>query len=302
MLRVVFAAFLVFFMLACDKNEAVTPDDSESALSGTGVLTYSGYAPLQDKPIRVFYHIPDDAGADAPILMVFHGNNRDALEARNALVAKSNQLGFITVVPEFSQDDFPGSDAYMLGNIFDDGDAPSDATLNDEESWTFSVIDPLFDFMKAQCGNETSRYDVFGHSAGGQFAHRLVLFKPEAKLNRVMAAASGWYTVPDAQIDFPYGTAKSPLESGGLQAVFSVSMTVMVGAEDTDPNSAALRHTEEADAQGMQRLERAQHFYEESRIIAQASGLPFQWQYTTVANAGHDFNANATAAVNALYR
>src|SRR5271155_4121645 len=39
-------------------------------------------------------------------------------------------------------------------------------------------------------------YYLYGHSAGGQFAHRLVLFMPNARYQRVVAANPGYYTMP----------------------------------------------------------------------------------------------------------
>ena len=38
---------------------------------------------------------------------------------------------------------------------------------------------------------------MFGHSAGGQFVHRFVQFKPNSRVNYAISANAGWYTVPD---------------------------------------------------------------------------------------------------------
>jgi pantothenate kinase type III len=53
--------------------------------------------------------------------------------------------------------------------------------------------------------------------------------------------------------------------------------------------------------QGDDRLERAQYFYQESVQIAQNQNLSINWQYKTLTNVGHDFEANALYAMDLLY-
>jgi pimeloyl-ACP methyl ester carboxylesterase len=145
------------------------------------------------------------------------------------------------------------------------------------------------------------QFDAFGHSAGAQFAHRLLLFKPDLPVDGMVASASGWYTVPDPGIDFPYGLGQSPAESANMSLYFGEALTVMVGALDTDPNSFDLRHNEWADAQGLQRVERAQHFYNRGAKLAGGIGAEFYWTYAEVPGVGHEFAPLAAAAVEILY-
>lgn len=286
---------------SCDKNEVITPPDEISKFSGTGDYSFTEYAPLAGKPVRVFYHIPENTTPLTPVLMVFHGGGRDGEASRDALISKSNEGGFIVVAPQFSSENYPGGDFYNLGNIFVDGDNPSPSTLNDEEEWTFSVVDPIFEGFKTISGNETETYDVFGHSAGAQFAHRLLMFKPQAKINRVVEAAAGWFTMPDNSVDFPYGTSLSPVQDSDLAYFFSAQMTVMVGALDTDPNSFDLRHNEQADAQGLNRYSRATYFFTQSQNLAEQATLTFNWNFTSLPNVGHEYAPSAIAAANILY-
>ena len=300
-LNVIFLTFLIGIGLAgCDKNEVIVPDNN-TGLKGTGDFVFSSYAPLADKPVRVFYHIPSSTTPLSPVLMVFTGAGRDAEASRDDLIAKADQKGFLVVVPEFSDQYYPGGDQYNLGNIFEDGDHPSPATLNSEDVWTFSIVDPIFNEVKTMTGNESATYDVFGHSAGAQFAHRLLMFKPNAKINRVVEASAGWFTMPDPTVNFPYGTGQSPLQGSNLSYFFSNEMTVMVGALDTDPNSFNLRHTSGADAQGFNRVERAHYFFNESQILAGNAGQTFNWSFVSLPNVGHEFGPEAFAAADILY-
>ena len=307
MIRLYSILAAVALLWACDipkmiGQEPDEPDTTGLSLTGTGDFNFSSYSPLSDKPVRIFYHIPEKAMSHSAALMVFHGAGRDAKESRDALIAKSNQFQVVIIVPEFSNEYYRGSDAYTLGNIFTDGDRPSAETLNPEEEWTFSIIDPLFDFFREKTGLVSDEYDVFGHSAGAQFAHRFLFFKPDARHKRVVSASAGWYTMPDQSINFPYGLKKSPLENSSLQAAFAAPLTVIVGLKDNDPNASSLRHNSQADAQGDDRLERAQYFYNQSLQLAQTANLDFGWKYQSLPNVDHDFNATSTAAANILYK
>jgi pimeloyl-ACP methyl ester carboxylesterase len=47
--------------------------------------------------------------------------------------------------------------------------------------WALSAIEHLFDAVRQAAGLTTLTYDIIGHSAGGQFVQRLVLFVPGAR-------------------------------------------------------------------------------------------------------------------------
>ncbi len=295
----------VFSCKEDEEPQTIVPTETPAEpakMKGTADLLYTDYVPLQDKPIRVFYHIPANSTSLTPILFVFHGTDRNATYSRDVMIANANKLGFIIIAPEFSDQYYPTADSYNLGNVFVDGDNPSSTTLNAESSWTYSVVEPIFNFMKTKIGSSLPTFDVFGHSAGGQFVHRLLLFKPLAKINRLVTASSGWYTMFDNTIDFPYGTKKSPVELSSYNNLFNKKVFVIVGDQDIDPNSSDLRHNEIVDKQGLNRLERAQYFYTQSRAGATKNGSPFNWKYYSLKNVGHDFVGTSSAAASFLYQ
>lgn len=294
---------------ACKQEESKVPDkvkidtsEIPSKIKGTADIAFSEYAPLKDKPIQLFYHIPANATNLTPILFVLHGTDRDAKFSRDAMIANANKFGFIIIAPQFSEQFFPTADSYNLGNVFVDGDNPSASSLNAESIWTFSVIEPIFDFMKLKIGSSLNTYDVFGHSAGGQFAHRFLLYKPLARVNRLVSAAAGWYTMFDPSIDFPYGTKKSPVEFSSYKNLFNKKVFILIGSKDIDPNSADLRHNEIVDKQGLNRLERAQYFYTQSRLAATQQGAAFNWRYYSLQGIAHDFIGTSNAAAIYLYQ
>ena len=294
---------VILLFYSCDNNDAPESQVSNSLISGSGSFIFSSYPPFQDLPINVFYHVPENPNTQMPILFVLHGSGRNADEYRNALINKSEMMRFIVIAPEFSNSDFPGGDAYNLANIFSDGDAPSSSTLNSESEWTISVIDPLFEFIKEMTDNKTPSFDLFGHSAGAQVAHRYLLFKQNGKVNRVISSAAGWYTIPDINIRFPYGLSEGPFEFSNfvLEELFYKKLYILIGTNDNDPDYPGLRHTNEAEIQGAHRLERAAFFYNVSMNIANELNTPFNWQYQIVPNVGHQYVLMSQVAVELLY-
>lgn len=264
---------------------------------GSGFFTYSKYRPLQEKPIRVFYYIPSGIMDSMPILLVFHGDDRDAQAALNSWTQAADQHRFMVFAPEFSSSYFPGGDGYNLANMFVDGDNPTPQTQNPDSIWTFSLIEPLFDEIKTRTNNQSNDYVAFGHSAGSQFLSRFLLFKPESRMKLAICANAGWYTVPDFQVKFPYGLQQSPMSETKLKSAFAKNMLVLLGKMDTNPNSPGLRHNPQADAQGLNRLARGRYFFSESQKIAESMFTTFNWRQSEVAGVGHD---QALMAKNAL--
>ena len=298
-------SILLLTLNSCDNNETF-PEISSNVtnlginLKGTGSFVFDAFAPLANKPTTVYYHIPTGVTQNTKIVVVFHGAGRDALESRDALVGHADRNQQILIVPEFSQQNFPGGDGYNLGNVFEDGDSPSSSTLKDEGEWAFSLVEPLFDYVKTATANTSSSYHVFGFSAGGQFAHRFVFFKPTANFDKVVAASSGWYTMPDDQIDFPYGIKESPVLGSSLASIFSKPLTVLVGELDNDQNSG-IRSNSNVDVQGNNRLARANYFYDQSNLISTGASAPFNWQFVSLPNVTHDLVGTANYAFNTVF-
>jgi pimeloyl-ACP methyl ester carboxylesterase len=292
------------FVVGCGKNPVdptVNGDPLDtSQFIGTGSFVYTPTGFWADKDMNIYYHIPESATTETPIMFLFHGNTRDAESSRNQLISKANDLNVILLTPEFSMDDF-STNNYHLGHLFSNGENPSAATLNLEEEWTYTIIEPLFEYFVQAIGSDQLVFDAFGHSAGGQFAHRMALFVPSMKYRRVCAAASGWYTFPDTTISFPYGLEVTPRSAKDLVDVYSRNVTIIVGSLDTDPNSAGLRNTSEAVAQGENRLERGQNFYNYAAASASNLNSFFNWDFYIVPNVAHSFQGNGHFAMEQFY-
>ncbi|RRO20288.1 hypothetical protein [Flavobacteriaceae bacterium 14752] len=281
---------LIFLIIgSCDNYEETEPNGSSSQINvGTGFYSFNYEASNSNIAMDIHYHIPDADLSTMPILFVFHGGGRNAVEYRNSWIEEANNREFIVIAPKFSSTDFPRGDGYNLGNVFEDGDNPSTSTLNEEQDWAFSIIEPLFDDVKSQLGNTSSTYNIFGFSAGSQFAHRFVMFKPNARVNKIVASAAGWYTVPDANVEFPYGIDNSPIENIAPSSYFTKNMTIQIGTLDNDPNASALRRNAIVDQQGNNRFDRAFYMFNTSKIIAESLGETFNWQIIETLGNNHN--------------
>ena len=293
-----------FILIACSSDSESTKTQASTLdinTTGSGFFNFTEYQPFQNKPIKVYYYIPENANSNTSIVFVFHGTGRNAKDYRDAAIAKANQYNFIVMAPEFSITYFPGGDSYNLGNVFVDGDNPSPSTLNPEDEWTFSVIEPLFDYIKQALNNSSSKYHIIGHSAGGQFAHRFVMFKPNAQFDKVVSSGSGWYTATDLNVTFPYGFKNSPLETISLSILFSKKLYIQIGTLDNDPNYPGLRHNTLSDAQGLNRFDRANYFFEKAQNLALLNNLEFNWQFYTQENVGHDYDKAIENAADIIF-
>lgn len=256
--------------------------------AGRGIVSYSGYPPLSNKPIRIHYYIPPSGNmADMGVLFVFPGTNRNADDYLTPWTGIADNKKIMVFSLEFPSATYSVSE-YIEGGMF------SGNTLLPESSWTFSLIEPLFDYVKQQTGNTRSSYDIFGHSAGAQFVHRYMTFKPDNRVGKAIAANAGWYTVPDFDIDYPYGLKGSPATEAGLRKFFAKSFYLALGTADTDPNDPNLNKTPGAMAQGDNRYARGLNYW---NVAERAKGnAAFDWRLERVEGVGHEYRRMIAAA------
>jgi len=284
----------VAIILLCGVGACSEKDPPSRLWQGSGMQVFYDDALDNTRSLRLFYYVPESKGDKLPVVMVFHGIERNAIEYRDALIAKAAAAGFILVVPEFSEEIFPGSNAYVLGDMYPDGELPNADSLRPAEAWSYSIVPRILQFVRMKVPAAGAQVYAIGHSAGAQFLHRTLLFLPSFNCDAAVVSAAGWYTLPDKQVNFPYGTGISPADSVYHAAFFQRKILVQVGMNDNNPNSSTLRHTPEADAQGLHRLARAQYFYNRCADLAGQSGKPFNWSLHLIPGLGHDF----TQAIN----
>ena len=281
--------FLIFSVLCLGQN--LNPNS-------TGSFIFTPQAPLNRPVVEVFYHIPAGDMTSMPILMSFHGASRDGDNHRDFWIGMANSHGFIVIAPEFSSSSYPGlGDNYLMANIFDDGDNPSPETFNDKNEWTFSILDPLFEYIKSDISGSQEKYSAWGHSGGAQFLHRFVTYLPNSKLDIAVCSNAGWYTVPENGVNFPYGIDNGQLPIADLTTAFSRKLIVHLGQNDNDPNSGLRRNAIVDAQQGIHRLERGQYYFNTSQVTAQNMEEPFNWEKHEVSGVGHEAQLMANDAL-----
>lgn len=247
------------------------------------------------KTVTVWYYVPAAAGPDAPMVVVLPGLRRNGLDYLHDWTGLAQAGKFLLVVPEFSEAQFPGDEGYIYGNTVDQAGRPVP-----REQWSFSMIEPIFDAVRARTGNQSARYRIYGHSAGAQFVQRFIYFVPRARVAAAVAANAGWYMLPDLAGAFPYGLKGTPVTAGDLRHALGLPLVVLLGTADTNAHDKVLRHTPEAEAQGAYRFARGQFFFAQAARAAQAQHLPFGWRLATAPGVGHSDPGMAPFAVQSL--
>ena len=292
-------AILFLIIISACRKSTTNNNSSNSNLfeNMIGVIEYTNYEPLSNKPFNIHYYIPSTVNqTTAPILFIFPGTDRNADDYLETWITLADQKGVMVFAFEFSVNYYPMSTNYQTGFILDEN-----GNLNNEDVWTFSVIEPVFDFIKTNLVNNTNSYNMFGHSAGGQFVHRFVQFKPNSRLNYAVSANAGWYTVPDTSVDFPYGLKNAGISNEDLQNSYLKNLEIHLGQNDNDPNDPALRKTPEANSQGLHRLSRGRYFVNQSDSISQSLNFPSSWVKKELENVGHEQQKMAVFAAQEMY-
>ena len=295
-----FLFFLLLLLFNCqDQETTFTPNEPIDNNNNNILLEDLGrglfYQTFNEKTIPIYYYIPNNVSSSTPVVFNIHGGGRDGESTRNMMESKADQYGFIIIVPEFSNINFPGGDGFNLGNVYIDGDNPTSQSLNDVSEWAFSIIEPIFDVFITNTNTNVDKYHLFGHSAGAQFVHRFILFNSNARYDKILTSAAGWFTILDNNIQFPYGlnnsilTQDPPLSNNSyLIDILSKNHIIQVGTLDNDPDFPGLRHNEFADAQGLHRVDRAIHFYNQAQAFAQTNSLSFNWTLNIINGLSHN--------------
>ena len=261
--------------------------------SGEGIVVFKEYAPLRHKPVNLYYYIPEGDMKTMPVLFVLPGVNRNAADYRKCWKQGADRKKVMIFSLEFPAD-FYTSEEYNEGGMLVNN------TIKPEKEWSFSVIEPIFEYICSQLNGTQQTFDLWGHSAGAQFVHRFILFKPEAPIGKAVSANAGWYTVPDLTVDFPYGLKNSPAGLVQQKEAFAKNLIIHLGTADTNPDDPNLNHSPGAELQGKHRYERGLYFWENSVRISELSGN-LNWIKHEVNDVAHDYVKMAAAAVDLMY-
>lgn len=241
--------------------------------------------------VEVFFAAPPTLSAKTKVLLVMAGRQRDADNYLDSWIDWGAKNDYLILAPQFDVKNWVEPLGYNFGNIASGKEQEN--TPNQKSKWAFALIEQMFGTAREKFSIKTKKYDLFGHSAGGQFVHRFLLFYPENHVRLAIAANSGFYTLPELNENFPYGLKKSPVEISrrDLLKWTKRDLVIMRGTADIQ-RTESLRQTPEADAQGQNRFERAAFMFGKIKSLNPQT----KWQLIDVPKIAHDQKGMAQAA------
>jgi len=170
-------------MLSCVFGPAAVAAQPIAAGDGRQTVDIAGTR------LTVFTYRPANC-SDPSLLMVFHGNARNARTYRDYAQALADRHCLLLVAPLFDRRDFPAW-RYQRGGIVKDG------VVQNPQDWTGMLVPALADWVRQQEGRPLA-YSLLGHSAGSQFLERLAAFVP-TQARRIVVANPGSYVSPSLE-------------------------------------------------------------------------------------------------------
>lgn len=266
-------------------------------IAGEGMFTYKDYQPFANRPIDVHYYIPPSGNRQKmPVVFVFEGGDRGYDYLLKAWKHEAEKHQFMLFIPHFDLRSYPLSDYQEVG-IMD----KEHTNVQPEEKQTPILIDKIFEYIRLHSESQRKGYMLYGHSAGGQFVQRFMLFHNSPYVEKAVIGSPGWYTFPDSNQDFPYGIRNIPsLTPEEVKSYLAKPIVLQLATGDTIRESF-LRKTPEAELQGKNRYERGNSFYQYLHTIAIKHNWPCNWQKAEVDGIGHNSIDMGRHAVSILF-
>jgi poly(3-hydroxybutyrate) depolymerase len=234
---------------------------------------------------------PRDYTPRTPLLFVHHGVGRNGAAYRDYWLPLAEANGILAVAIEFPEAGFPDYLRYHFGNLHNEDGSP-----NPREKWTYGIIPRLFEALREADVTDRARYGLFGHSAGGQFVHRMLSFGFRDQVAIAVSANAGTYAMPDLDIAWPFGLGQTELTPDSLAALLRFPLTVMAGTNDTKTTGRYFPKGPRSLRQGETRYHRAQEYVRLGHETARKLGGPCAWRVIDVPGVGHDGHGMSVAA------
>ncbi|SEK46845.1 hypothetical protein SAMN04487910_0596 [Aquimarina amphilecti] len=288
--------------------------------TGSGSFEIKGIGNHQNDSITIFYHKPINFSRSSEILLVVPGAGRNGDDYRDSWIETSEKYGVLIISPSYPEKEYNYGD-YHLGGIVKDLNLSKGVSFKkgtnqvhidenviefninkNKEDWIFNDFDRIFKLVKKATKSKQRKYDMFGHSAGGQILHRFSLFYPNSRANRILASNAGTYTFPDFNTNFPFGIMNVGIQKKQLKKSVKKKLVLFLGELDNDSEARGrMLRSETADKQGTNRFDRGKNFYKFSEELSKNHGMKFNWKLELVTNVGHDQKKMAEAAAEYLY-
>ena len=257
---------------------------------GASSLPYVDPA-FPDRPLVLHAARPRQYDAATPVLFAHHGVRRNGRDYRDYWLDLVDEARVLAIAIEFPEASFPEYLWYHFGNLH-----TKDGTPNPREAWTFGIDVRLFEQLHAQGVTSRQSYGLFGHSAGGQYVHRMLSFGFRDEVAVAVSANAGTYAMPDLATPWPFGLGETDVDTEGLRALLSFPITAMAGTEDVLTTGRFFPKGPRSMRQGATRYERAQNYVQSGHAAAAALHTSCAWKVIDVPGVGHDGKGMSAAA------
>src|SRR5262249_42886123 len=268
---------------------AMTPTDV-ARTDLAGALARSGRASIPyidpsspDRPLVLECFRPQRHDPDKPVVIVQHGASRNGAEYCEAWVPVAERHGFLIVAITFSKEAWPDAVTYNNGHVL-----AEDGTLRPREYWSQAIPGRVFALLREAGVTRRDKTYLWGHSAGGQFVHRLVATQPPRIFWAVGAANSGWYTLPTLDLPYPDGLGGIGLTREDVVGLLGYPLVIFSGDQDIDGAAENFPKHEAAMTQGANRFMRAQFYIARGQAEAARLGVPCRWSRVVVPSVAHE--------------
>ncbi|MEM9477732.1 MAG: alpha/beta hydrolase [Pseudomonadota bacterium] len=231
------------------------------------------------------YIVGATAPTQSPPVVAVHGIRREVESMAQLMERRAREIVRTIVLPHF---DIGSWKRYQMA-----------ACKNRSDLGLLALMDNLVREGHVNAG----RFDLSGFSGGAQFAHRFAWIHPDV-VDRLCLTAPGWWTFPEVEISWPYGTGTSsgPRSVTGhwlqanLASFLDREITVCVGSEDVSRDKN-LRKGDDIDAQqGMTRVTRAKRWCDAISQAAKRAGVTPHISFELLEGCGHSFETCAVRA------
>jgi pimeloyl-ACP methyl ester carboxylesterase len=262
----------------------MNPTDLAKALAhpGRASIPY-GDAFSPDRPLVLECFRPPAHEPGKPVVIVQHGMSRNGAEYCDAWVPGAERGGFLVVAITFPQESWPDATTYNNGHVL-----AEDATLRPRQTWSNAIPGRVFGLLREAGVTTRDTAYLWGHSAGGQFVHRLLAMQPHNVFEAVGAANSGWYSLPTLDLPYPEGLGGIGLTQDDVVRFLGYPMVIFSGDQDIDGTTENFPRHEAAMAQGPHRFARAEFYLARGQAEAARLGVPCRWSRIVVPGVAHE--------------
>jgi hypothetical protein len=258
---------------------------------GRASIVFADPAGDPDRPVTLHAYRPEGWRSDGQVVLVMHGMGRNGDEYRDFWIEAAERHKLLIVAPTFPANLFPTPETYNNGFVL-----AGDGTLRQPEWRGYRIPARVVAALRDAGLMTRQKALIFGHSAGGQFLHRLLSTEPSDVFEAAMVGNPGWFSLPDLDRPFPDGLGGIGVGEADLARLLAFPMTILSGEADVATSGPSLPSQPEAIAQGPHRFARALTYFEAGKAEAARRGLPFNWKRVTVPHIGHDGAAMSRVA------